>query len=499
MMLHISRAKLTPLLLCFVIAGCNLAPEFMLPKTDVPEGFKEVRADDATPITDGAWKLVDSDAKELFATGEWWQIFNDARLNDLMSAAMKNNPTLVAARERLIAAQAQEDKAESELYPDVTAGAGMSRQRQSPANPNIPKGTVQKPYTTARAGVDIDYGLDLFGRSRNLVEAALMRREEQEALLKATQLALQSQIASTYVTLLKGTQQQSLLEEIQKLDEETLALTRIRFEAGEVSDLDVAASEATRAQHTSERLSVTQQRALSEHLLATLTGVSPAVFTAPQCAENCTLPTAPEIPAGLPSALLERRPDIDAAARELAARNAEIGLARAAFFPAIDLTGSFGYESTSLSSLFNWSHRTWLLGPISGTAVTLPIFTGGRNTANLLLARASYREQVATYRATVLNAMREVEDALTAHRTAREQQTSSEQALGAGTRALRIAEAQYAVGYSGKLTLLEAKRQYLQARSAEIATDAERMNAVITLVQALGGSWEQEKAASAAQ
>jgi multidrug efflux system outer membrane protein len=500
MMLHGAKRQVMVSLLLFVgLAGCNLAPEFMLPKTDLPEGWKEVSAEDNSPIQDGAWKLVDADSKEAFAKGEWWRMFNDVQLNALLAEAMKNNPTLEATRERLILAQAQEDKAESELYPDITAGAGMSRQRQSPANPNIPIGEAQKPFTTARAGLDIDYGLDLFGRSRNLVEAALMRSVEQEALLKATQLALQSQIASTYVTVLRTKQQQVLLEEIQKLDEETLALTRIRFEAGEVSDLDVAAVEAVRAQHASERLAVTEQRGLSEHLLATLTGVSPASLTAPQCTENCMLPTAPEIPAGLPSSLLERRPDIAAAAHELAARNAEIGLARAAFFPAIDLTGSFGYESTSLNSLFNWSHRTWLLGPISGTAVTLPLFTGGRNEANLLIARASYREQVATYRAAVLNAMREVEDALIQLRTAREGQDSSKQALDASTRVVRIAEAQYAIGYSGKLALLESKRQHLQARSMEISSDAQRINAAITLVQALGGSWAQDKATSAAQ
>lgn len=484
----------------FLLASCDLAPDFMMPKAETSDVWKEVETADDLPIKDGNWKKVDEASFAKFGQGEWWKVFANPRLDALINAGMKHSPTLEAARERLVQARQQEDVAESNLWPEIIGGAGANRQKQSPANPFIPAGTELPPYTLYRAQVGIDYGLDLFGRARNNLEAAEQRGEAQNALLHATRLTLQADIAENYFALLSLAEEESMLERSIALRQETLKLARTRFEIGEVSDLDVARAENELAGTESDLFAVTQQRAVTEHLLATLTGKAPVDFKLPDCtlkagsADTCDLLSPPPpIPAGLPSSLLERRPDIAAAARELAARNAEIGVARAAFFPSIDLTASFGYESSELGSLFDWSSRTWLLGPASGTFMSLPIFTGGRNTANLLLSKSSYREQVATYRGTVLTAFKEVEDALVGVRTAQQRGLSQSKSLSASERAYRIAKLQYENGYTDYLTMIDTERSLITAARGEVQARGQQYVSTVTLIRAIGGGWGETK------
>ncbi len=491
------------LLSVLLFTACDLAPEFALPKDSTPSSFKESEQADGLPVKDGSWKRYDDEAFARFGQEQWWKAFADTRLDALIEAGMKHSPTLAAAREKLVQARANAGVAEATLWPDITANAGANRQRQSPANPNIPPGTAQKPYNLYRAGLGIDYGLDLFGRARGAAKAANERVVSQKALLAACRLALQADIAQNYFTLLRLQEEFTFLVRAKSLRSETLTLTRKRFELGEVSDLDVARAEGELATTESELQSVSEQRANTEHMLAMLTGKAPADFAMPECTlragstDACDLfSSPPSIPAGLPSALLERRPDIASAAAELSARNAQIGVARGAFFPAIDLTASFGYESASLGSLFDWSNRTWLLGPASGTFISLPIYTGGRNTANLLLAKSNYREQVANYRATLLTAFREVEDALVNVRTARERGLSQSKALGASKRAYRIAKLQYDTGYAGYLSLLDAERSLINAARGEVQARGDQFVSTVTLIRALGGGWGDVEAAA---
>lgn len=485
-----------------MLVACDLAPKTATPETKTPAQFKEAESADGTAVEDGNWKRFDEGAAARFGKGEWWKAFGDARLDALVTAGMKHSPTLAAARERLIQSRSQLDVARSAWLPDVTAGAGANRQRYSSANP-MAGGAAPKPYTLYRAQAGIDYDLDIFGRTRNTVKAARSRAEEQKALLAATRLTLQAEIAHNYFALLSLSEEEAMLKRSHTLREETLNLTRTKYEVGEVSDLDVARAEGELATTESELLAVTQERATTEHLLATLTGTTPADFALAECTlkpgihRSCDLlAPPPHIPAGLPSALLERRPDISAAAHELAARTAEIGIARAAFFPSINLTSNFGYEADTLGSLFEWSSRTWLIGPASGTFLSLPIFTGGRNTANLMLSKSSYREQVATYRGTVLSAFREVEDALVTARVAREQALSQKRALNAGTRAYRIARLQYQDGYAGYLEMIDAERSLIAAARGEVQARGQQYIATVMLIQALGGGWDEAAAAT---
>lgn len=479
-----------------MLVACDLAPEFATPKTDTPARFKEAESADGRVVEDGNWKRFDEGAAAEFGKGEWWKLFGDARLDALIASGMKHSPTLAAARERLIQSRKQLDVARSAWLPDVTAGTGANRQRYSSANPMM-GGGAPKPYTLYRAQVGIDYDLDIFGRTRNTVKAARSRASAQKALLSGTRLTLQAEIARNYFALLSLSEEEAMLKRSLVLREETLNLTRTKYEVGEVSDLDVARAEGEFSTTESDLLSVVQERAVTEHLLATLTGKAPADFALPECTlkpgvhRSCDLlAPAPQVPAGLPSSLLERRPDLVAAADELAARNAEIGIARAAFFPSINLTSSFGYEADTLGSLFEWSSRTWLIGPASGTFLSLPVFTGGRNTANLMLSKSSYREQVATYRGTVLSAFREVEDALVTTRVARERTLSQQRALNAGARAYRIAKLQYQDGYGGYLELIDAERTLITAARGEVQARGQQYISTVTLIQALGGGWE---------
>lgn len=475
------------LLACTALTACDLSPDFAMPAVDVPASFKEVSADDTTPITDGSWALANPQAAELFAKGEWWRSFSDETLDGLIAAAHAHNPTLDGARERLAMARAQTGVAEANLYPDIGFGTGVTRQQDSPANPFMPPGAALKPYTLYNAKATFDYGLDLFGRAHNSAFAALMREESQEQVFRAVKLNLEADVAASYYRLRALTAEAALLTNALGLREETLGITSKRYAIGDVSDLDVARAEGELATTKAELAEIERQRAVEEHTLAILTGKAPADFAVE--AEAIIAPP-PEVPAGIPSTLLERRPDIAEAQRELAARNAEIGLARAAFFPSIDLSAMGGFQSADLGDLFKWSSRTWLLGPVSGTQLTVPIFSGGRNTANLLLAKASYREGVAQYRSSVLTAFKETEDALAGIKSARTQVAAQDDAAQAAERAYKIASLQYQNGFIGYLDQIEAQRSLLAAQRGQVQSRGGQYIATLTLIRALGGGWD---------
>lgn len=481
------RPLIYSLLAATALTACNLAPELKKPAVEVPAAFKEVSAEDTSPVTDGSWALANPAMAEQFAKGEWWRVFEDATLDELIAAAHAQSPTLEAARERLAQARQTTRVAESRLYPDVNLNAGVTRQQDSPANPFIPPGTTLKPYTLYNANASISYGLDIFGRARNNAFAALMREEQQELLYRAARITLEADVAQAYYTLRALRSEEKVLGDTLGLRKETFDLTRKRYEIGDVSDLDVARAEGEFATTKAELFAVEQQRAVTEHQLAILTGKPPASFTV---ATTDIIAAPPSIPAGLPSTLLERRPDVAQAEREMAARNAEIGLARAAFFPSVDLFARFGFQASEAGDLFKWSSRTWLLGPLSGTEMTLPLFAGGRNVANLALSKASWREGVANYRSQVLVAFQETEDALSGIRTAKGQTTAQDEAAAAAARAYKIAKLQYENGFIGYLDSIDAQRSLLAAQRGQVQSRGAQYVATITLVRALGGGWD---------
>ncbi len=473
--------RLGMLAAALVLAGCSLAPTYKVPETPTASTFKEA---EAAAAESAQWKTATP--AEGQQRGEWWQVFGDANLDRLIEAANTHNQDLAAAAARLKQARAFTGATEADLYPQLSVGFDPTRTQSSAASQGLPDGTRVPAQTVFKARAFASYELDLFGRVASSVNAA--RAEEQGAadLYRSVQLALQADTAQAYFALRTLDSDRELLNATIKLREDALSLLRKRYDAGETTDLDPARAEAELGNARADLAGIERRRANQEHALAVLTGVAPSQF-ALAAKPFDTAPVA--VPAGLPSELLERRPDIAAAERQMAAANARIGIAKAAFFPRISLTALFGFESADLSNLFKWSSRTWMLGPLVGTTVAQTVFDGGRNSSNLAGARAAHEESVARYQQTVLVAFREVEDSLADVRWLSQQGTALDSALSGARRAQRISRSRYDAGAVDYLTVIDADRTVLQSQRDANAVAGLRAAATVSLVRSLGGGW----------
>jgi len=473
--------KLGALAAALVLAGCSLAPTYKVPETPTASTFKEAEA----AAAEGAqWKTATP--AEGQQRGDWWKVFGDADLDRLIDAANAYNQDLAAAAARLKQARAFTGATEADLYPQLTAGFSPTRAQLSAASQGLPDGTHIPPQTVYQARLIANYELDLFGRVANSVNAARADEQGAEDLYRSVQLALQADTAQAYFALRTLDSDRDLLLATIKLREDSLKLLRKRYEEGETTDLDPARAESELGTARADLAATERRRANQEHALAVLTGVSPSQFGIAAKPLDAT-PVA--IPAGLPSELLERRPDIAAAERQMAAANARIGVAKAAFFPRISLTALFGFESSDISNLFKWSSRAWLVGPLVGSTVAQTVFDGGRNSSNLAGARAAHEESVARYRQTVLVAFREVEDSLADVRWLSQQGVALDSALGGAKRAQRTSRSRYDAGAVDYLTVIDADRTVLQSQRDANAVAGLRAAATVSLVRSLGGGW----------
>jgi multidrug efflux system outer membrane protein len=302
-------------------------------------------------------------------------------------------------------------------------------------------------------------------------------------------LAVQADVAQAYFAIRQADDELAVLRDTVVSRAETLRLLQRRFDAGDISELDLAQAKTELGLAQTQVYGVERQRGQLENGLAVLLGRQPASFGL----EPATLPTSlPSVPPGLPSALLERRPDVAAASRTMAASNARIGAAKAAFFPVLRITGFLGYESSDLSELFQWSSRTWALGPLVGTLLTMPIFDGGRNQANLDRSYAVLEESVGVYRQTVLGAFAEVEDNLVALRTLAGQADSMRESLQSAQRALQVSESRYRAGATSYLQVVDSQRTLLVVQRLDVQIRGARAVSTVALVRALGGGWADE-------
>ncbi|MFJ3048314.1 efflux transporter outer membrane subunit [Herbaspirillum chlorophenolicum] len=479
---RIGSALLAALL---VLAGCSVAPTYERPSVDTPAAFKEAAPQTTVAGENGSqWKAAQP--SEDIARGEWWKIFSDDSLNALEDRAQQANQDLKAAAARLGQARALTKDARSAYFPQVDAGIGATRQRQSPASQSLPADANTQPFTLYRAQVGVSYEVDLFGRVSSNVDAATADAQRSEALFHSVLLALQADVAQQYFLVRELDAALELYRGTVELRGQSLKLVQRRFDEGDISEVDVARAKSELASAQSEAFGIARQRATAEHALAILLGSTPAEFSLP--ARPLTRISI-GIPSGLPSTLLERRPDIAAAERAMAAANARVGVAKSAFFPSLNLTGGLGYESAQLGDLFNWSSRTFLLGPLVGTALSMPLFDGGRRQAGVDRARASYEEQVSTYRGTVLNAFREVEDNLANLRILGDQNQAQDEAVAASARAAKLSHTQYREGAVSYFDVIDADRTVLQQQRVSVQLDGERARSTVNLIRALGGGW----------
>ena len=457
-----------------LLAGCWVAPVYDKPGIATPAAFKE-----AAPV-DANWKPAEP--ADSAARGEWWQVFGDPVLDRLEQDAIAANPDLLAAAARLGQARALEQSARAARFPQVGVGFGPTRQRPSPASQGLEADADTRSTTLWRGQATIAYEVDLFGRLASAEEAARLDTERRAALFGATLLSLQADVAQAYFLIRELDAAQALYGNVVKLRADTVKLLQRRFEEGDIAELFLAWARSELAAARSESLGLSRQRALAEHALAILLGKQPAEFN---------LPAMPlgrlsiDVPAGLPSALLERRPDIAAAERAMAAANARVGVAQAAW-------------SDGLGDLFKYASRSFVFGPLVGTALSLPIFDGGAREAGVNQARAAYVEDSARYRQTVLQAFREVEDNLAQLRILGEQHREQDSAVGSAERAARIARLQYREGAVSYLNVIDAERSVLQQQRLAVGLDGERARSTVNLIRALGGGWTAPAKAPAA-
>ncbi len=479
MITRLSHAAVSGLL-ATLLAGCAVAPKYERPAVEVPGAFKEARlsADEQQ-----RWKAAQP-ADDL-ARGRWWAIFKDPALDALQEHAMQANQDLQAAAARVKQARAMQKNARADRFPELTAGLGANRQRTSEAAGD--PANAGSTATLWRAQAGLSYEVDLFGRVASEVDAAGADTQRAQALYHSVLLALQADVAQAYFLIRQLDGEALLYAHTITLRRLSLDLVETRFREGDISELDVARARSELAAARAEALGVERQRAAAEHGLAVLLGRPPADFS---LSHQPLTRIAMAIPAGLPSSLLERRPDIAAAERALAAANARVGAARAALFPQLALTGSFGFESSELDELLRWSSRSFLLGPLIGTALTLPIFDGGRRQAGVDRAHARYEEDVALYRQSVLKAFGEVEDGLSALRLLGEQTEVQDTAVAAAARAAELSRTQYEAGSVSYLEVIDADREVLRHRRAVVQLDGLRAHAAVQLIRAIGGGWE---------
>lgn len=459
-----------------LLAGCSTQTAYQRPALEVPAQFKE-----ATPeaAAFGIWRPADP--ARAAAPERWWELFGDEDLNRLQQQAAAGNQSIAQAAARLRAAQAAVASSQAGLFPTLGSTAGATRSRSGGAT-GI-GGSSGSHNTSYTLGLNTSWELDLWGRVAGTVSASQASAQASADDLAAARLSAQASVTQTYFSLRAAEAQARLLQETLQGYEQSLKLTGNRYRAGVASSADVAQAEAQYKSTQAQLIESQASRAQLEHALAALLGLAPAAFSLDA---GAPLPTPPEVPAVLSSQLLEQRPDIAAAERRVAAANAQIGVARAAFFPALTLSASAGYRGASLSDLVSVPNLFWSLGP----SLALSLFDGGARSAAVESARASLDLTAATYRQTVLTALQEVEDNLVlAAALAREQQVQIE-AVAAAQKALDVVNNQYRAGTVAYLNVLSAQTTVLSARRSLIDVRNRQLAAVNTLLKNVAGRWE---------
>ena len=463
-----------------LLAGCNLAPVYAQPTVQTPMAFKEQPPQQARPSED--WKPAQP--RDAMARGRWWEMFQDPDLDALEAQVAVGNQSLAAALAHFQAARAVVKQSQAQYYPTVTAIPAVSRSRQfSPATANNPK---PAPFTATSYSLPFDasWEPDFWGGIRNSVQASSLEAQATFAELGNVRLTVQAEVAVDYFQLRVLDGQKQLLDTAVQDYEESFKLTQDQANSGMASGQDVEQAatllDTTRAQATDLGI----QRALLEHAIATLLGRPASTFAIAFRALD--LKPVP-VPVGVPSQLLERRPDIAAAERRVAEANARIGVARTAYFPTTLLGASVGYQGASLGNLVSGSNLIWSLG----ASLTQTLFDGGKLKAITEQARAAYQGTVADYRQTVLGAFQDVEDNLSTLRILDMELRQQEAAVASSRRYLAFAVSRYQSGLDIYLDVITAQTSLLGNQRTAMGLLMQQMTANVQLVKALGGGWDR--------
>ncbi|WP_411845209.1 efflux transporter outer membrane subunit [Roseibacillus persicicus] len=445
-----------------LVSCATVGPDYQQPEADLPDSYR--------------WESSKNGRSSAQRDG-WWQVFNDAQLNTLITQVRSNNHDLKAGLKRLEQARSVIGISRAAGLPQVWGAPGVSRQRTS--------GQVTgggSAFNTYSAPLTLDWEVDLFGRIRRQVEAAVSDVQGSEEDLNALLLSLETEAASRYFTLRALDEEIEIVSQGVKSRQDSLKLVKDRHELGAVSELDVAQASNLLASSEADLEGLKRERSAQEASLAVLTGRPATTFRVPSAPLRGT---PPSVPGGVPSELLRARPDIRRAERALAAENARVGVAVAAFYPSLSLSGNLGLQSSDIENLFSKGARYWSISP----QVYLPILQGGRNEAALAGAQARYEEVLENYQQTVLEALAEVETSLAARKFYLSQSAALDRAVVAAEKASEIANAQYEGGISNYLSVLDAERTSLDARRQQAVLRGVHFGNTITLIRSLGGRW----------
>jgi NodT family efflux transporter outer membrane factor (OMF) lipoprotein len=457
----------TPVLL--LLTACSVGPRYARPAAPAPPEYKELPPN---------WKTAQPN--DQLAKGKWWEIFQDSQLNALEDQINVSNQTLKAAQAQFEQARAIVRFSRSDLYPTVTAGVNANRNHLSQNRPNGALAT--NTFTDLQLPVDASYEADVWGRVRRTVEAARANAQASAADLESVSLSLHAELATDYFEVRTLDADERLLRSTVDAYQKALELTQNRFSGGIASQVDVAQAQTQLETTRALAIDLGVQRAQFEHAVAVLIGRAASTFTLPPTPlEN----TPPVVPVGLPSELLERRPDIAATERRMAAANAQIGIAKAAYYPTITLGAAGGFESTSIT--------TWFNGPAgfvtAGASAVVTVFDVGRRRAVTDQARAAYDQSVANYQQTVLGAFQEVEDNLAALRILEDEARTQDAAVAAAEHSLALSTNRYKGGVATYLEVITAQSQALSDERTTVEIAGRRMAAAVSLIKALGGGW----------
>lgn len=463
---------LAMIVMSLALGACTLGPDYQRPPLPDTHAFKQAEG----------WKsAAPADALQ---RGDWWKLYGDAELDALVSRLNVSNQNLAVAEAQYRQARALVRSARSQLFPTLSGNAGVTRSRQTTgsSSSNVSAG-VSESY---EAGLSASWELDLWGRLRRGLEANRATMQASAADLAAVRLSLQAELVQTYLQLRVMDEQQRLLDQTVAAYARSLRLTENQYRAGIVPKSDVAQAQTQLKSTQAQAIDLKWQRAQLEHAIAVLIGVPPAELS---IAVRDDIPSLPEVPLALPSQLLERRPDVAAAEREVMAANAEIGIAEAAWYPDLTLSASGGYRNSSFNQLFEVPNRFWSLGP--QLALTLLDFGGRR--AELERAEAAYDQTVATYRQTVLDSFREVEDYLVQLRVLGDESVVQREALEAAQESLRLIENQYRAGTVDYLSVVTVQTTALNNQRTNLTLLGDRLVTSVQLIAALGGGWQIEQ------
>jgi outer membrane protein, multidrug efflux system len=483
----VKRAFVLPFAsLLLLTTACTVGPRYARPAAPAP-------APDAWK-TQPPWQ--EAAPKDTIPKGTWWQVYHDSQLDAYEQQLLQANQSLIAARDRLNQARSLARVATADYFPQLTTDPSALRERGSgnrPLNgqaPTIINGVRQPvpPYTQSVYTIpfSLSYEADLFGRVRRNVEAANASLQSTAADLGNVQLVLTAELAADYFSLRELDAEYKVVQESVGNQQKNLDLLNDRHNGGIASGLEVAQQQAVLESTISQAALVQQSRAQYEHAIAVLVGQPASGFSVPVVPLSAT---PPPVPLGVPSDVLERRPDIATNERAMAYENAQVGIARTAFYPHITLSGSGGWQSTQISNLLNAPSLFWSLG----ADALEPIFQGGRNRANLAAAHAAYDQSVANYRETVLTAFQEVEDGISNLSTLSQALSTQTAAVDAARRALNIANNRYIGGVTSYLDVITAQTTLLGDERLETQLLGQQMVSSVYLVKALGGGWDSSQ------